>query len=137
MEDGIGQIGQIADEQYDGKSNANRIDINDRMLFTNSAALPNGLCQGWQNQADDCQRQHRGILPGVARIKILSSMTPAADQERGSQDQQGIANNGAGNGSAHDIQQPGVKSYNADNQFRGVAKRCVEQPANKRAYLFC
>ena len=79
---------------------------------------------------DHRERQHRRLGTRAGRIEVLLGMAQSSSQHSGTQDQQHVSNDGTGYQRFHRIVKPGTQGDECDDQFGGVAERCIKKPAN-------
>ena len=83
-------------------------------------------------KADARSSQERAARPAAAaaRVEVLHPVLQTPQQERRTQQEEGVGDDGAGDGRLHEHVLPRSQRRERDDQLREVAERRVEQPAH-------
>jgi hypothetical protein len=114
----------IEDQQHDRYRYAERHQSGARLIAERR------LVRRRQDQGDRRQRHHRRLSPCSLRIEALLAVPQAACHYRGTQHQQDVADNGAGNRRLDDVVETLAQSSESNDQFGGIAEGCVEKAAH-------
>src|SRR3954469_24217042 len=90
-----------------------------------------GMKQSWEHQGHDGKGEHARTHAGTGTIEPELAPSSPTDDEGESQDQEEIAENAPGNRSLDQADQTGAQCDNRDDELGGVAKRGVEETADR------
>ena len=105
-------------------------------VWVNSGVGGSGIGFGqhrWNQQRNRRQKQQAGLQAGVVAVVFLHMMFEAAEQKRRAQHEQRVGDDRAGDRSFHEHVLTGLQRRQRDDQLGQIAKRGVEQAADRVA----
>ena len=96
------------------------------------SALPSPLpIRDGTSKRDRGEKQKTGLEPGTDPVELLLVMPEASDQKRTAEHEQRIGDNGTGDRCLHQQVLTSLQGGECDDEFRQIAKRGVEQAADR------
>src|SRR6266700_1323517 len=123
------QVHGINQQQDDGDEDANGLD---------APTILNDQGGGGRNgERGQHQYHHSGIFSGITSIEVLFAPAPTAEGQRGTEDEQHIADDRADDRGFNNGDQPLLQREDADNNFGGITEGCIEQAASDVTNMRC
>ena len=122
-------------QHVDGKENDRYRNAQRAKALRRAGAEPCLICRR-QNKRDRRQGQHGRLRPGALGVVALFLVAQSACKHRCTQDQEDIADYGAGDRCLDDVVQSSTKCSQGDDEFSRIAEGRVEQPSDAFAHPF-
>lgn len=139
-EDGKGDVGEVADEQDDGQYGAKLVvveDFEDGVLAFEGFDGEESGDDGGDAEADDGEGEDGGVFSSVFGVELHLAVAPAAGNGGHSQEEQGVADDDAGDGAFDDLGAAaageGEEDGDADSELGDIAEGGVEEAADEGA----